>query len=209
MWQKNKLFLIAFSSPVLKLLLQEILLTFFLVRWRQTELSLAISEQWDVIGFIPSKPQPSDFFNVIYQECISGNINEGIRAQSKSSGQPFASVTNVMSGGGICVLHTNIRVTCRCYIKLGWQGISSSFIILEAISVTLRGGFLAAHPFVFVQCSLSPSILSHIFSRCSEKLFPSTLHDYCPFVLLNLALSVFSFVCNSRLLQLSRSSRGF
>lgn len=113
-----------------------------------------------------------------------------------------------MSGGEICVLHTNIRVTCRCYIKLGWQGISSSFIILEAISVTLRGGFLVAHPFVFVQCSLSPSILSCIFSHCSEKLFPSTLHDYCPFVLLNLALCLF-FRVQLRLLQLCRSSKDF
>lgn len=147
---------------------------------------------------------PSYFFNVINQECISGNINAGITAQY------FLRSTFCLHNDNVTthqvknwVLYTEIVSSLQSNLPMLHQvGMTKHFQPIYHLWSNLsnsRRSFLGAYPIVFVQCSLSPAILSCIFSLCSEKLFSSTAWlsiVSCPFVLLNLAVSVFSFVCD-------------
>lgn len=91
-----------------------------------SELSSALLEQWNSIGFIPSKPYSSYFFNVINQECISEAINTATTAQ------------NFFRSGFLSQwqMSQHVRVTNLRWVKLRMSNIQTNLLLLDQVWMT-------------------------------------------------------------------------
>lgn len=89
------------------------------------------------------------------------------------------------------------RVTCAV-IRLDWESVARQYFIFGAIWVTLRGGFFCRLPILFLYRAVFHHPYCLVFSAFVSKQLPPAPLNYArlsvvsrPFVLLNLAVSVF------------------